>query len=343
MSIIKESFGQTNDGQFVDAFIFENAKGVKVRIINYGATIVSIETPDRDGNSGDIALGFDNMAGYQGADNPYFGATCGRFANRISNGKFAVDGVEYSLAINNGANSLHGGVLGFDKKIWHAEIIGSTVKMSLVSPDGEEGYPGTLSVEITFSLNNEGELRIDYAATTDKKTILNLTNHSYFNLAGDGTVNDHVIRINADRYTVVDEHATPTGELRAVSGTEMDLLIPTPIGTNTDEVQGLGYDHNYCINQSAPGALTLAASVIHPESGRTLECWTTEPGVQFYTGNFLENIKGKAGAVYHKQEGFCLETQHFPDSPNQPNFSSTELVPNETYTQTCIYKFGIAG
>ena len=342
MAVTKESFGQTADGQAVDAFIFENSSGVKVKVINYGATLVSVDAPDTDGKLVDVVLGFDDIAGYQRANNPYFGATCGRYANRIANGTFRVDGEEYSLAINNGPNSLHGGLAGFDKKIWGAEIVGDSVKMLLISPDGEEGYPGTLSVELTYSLSEIGELRLDYSATTDKKTVLNLTNHSYFNLAGRGSVHKHMIRINADRYTVVDEHATPSGELRAVADTAMDLLIPSPIGNRIDEVQGLGYDHNYCINQAAEGELTLVATVTDPDSGRTMECWTTEPGVQFYTGNFLEHIQGKGGTVYNKQEGFCLETQHYPDSPNQPGFPCTELAPGETYTQTCIYTFGTA-
>jgi aldose 1-epimerase len=213
--------------------------------------------------------------------------------------------------------------------------------MVLASPDGEEGYPGTLRVELVYSLSGNNELRLEYTATTDWKTVLNLTNHSYFNLAGGGSVLDHTIQVNADRYTVVDDSAIPTGELRAVAGTEMDLRSPVPIGKNIADVQGGGYDHNYCINQTTPGELTLAAQVAEPESGRTLECFTTEPGVQLYTGNFLENIQGKGGATYNRQEGFCLETQHYPDSPNHPAFPSTELAPGETYAQTCIYRFGV--
>ncbi len=342
MSLTKEFFGQTNDGRSVDAYLFENAAGMKVKIINYGATIVSIETPDRTETLADVVLGFDDMAGYQSADNPYFGATCGRFANRIAGGKFTLAGKPYSLAINSGPNTLHGGLLGFDKQIWNAEIVGDAVKMSMVSPDGEEDYPGTLTVSVVFSLNNAGSLQIDYTAETNQTPVLNLTNHSYFNLAGRGSHHDHIIQINADRYVVIDENSIPTGELRLVMGTEMDLLSPTAIGATIDAVPGGGFDHNYCINQTQPGALVLAASVTEPESGRTLECWTTEPGVQFYAGNFLENIRGKSGAVYNRQEGFCLETQHYPDSPNQPEFPSTELNPGETYTQTCIYSFGVA-
>jgi aldose 1-epimerase len=343
LSIIKQAFGKTSDGHNIDVFILEYGS-VKVRIINYGATIVSIEVPDRDGIISDVVCGFDDMAGYQSADNPYFGACCGRYANRIAHGKFTLDGNEYSLALNDGPNALHGGLLGFDKKVWHARIIGDALKMTLVSPHGEEGYPGTLTVDLTFSLNSAGELRLDYCATCDRKTVLNLTNHSYFNLAGhdSGFIYDQIIQINADRYTEVDEFSIPTGKLVAVTGTEMDLTVPTPIGKHINEVQGLGYDHNYCINQSTPSTLTLAATVLDPESGRTLECWTSEPGVQFYSGNYLENTRGKVGAVYKKHQGFCLETQHFPDSPNQPDFPPTELSPDEIYTHTCMYKFGVA-
>jgi aldose 1-epimerase len=343
MSIVKERFGTTTVGEEVSAFVLKNNNGMKVKVIDYGATIVAIETPDAQGNPADVVLGFDDLAGYQSAENPFFGCCCGRFANRIAAGKFSIDGTEYTLAINNGPNSLHGGLVGFDKKIWVAEITGeSAVKMELISPDGEEGYPGTLKVELTYTLTDANELKLEYAATTDRKTILNLTNHSYFNLAGHGSVRDHVIQINADRYTVVDEHATPTGELRAVAGTEMNLLVPTRIGENIDQVQGLGYDHNYCINQAEAGQLTLAATVVEPTSGRTMECWTTEPGVQFYTGNYIDQVPGKGGTVYNKQDGFCLETQHYPDSPNQPAFPSTELSPDKTYSQTTLYMFGIA-
>jgi len=342
MGIKQESFGLTRDGQPVDAFILENAKGVKVKLINYGAAIVSVLAPDRSGRLADVVLGFDSMDGYQGANNPHIGCCCGRYANRIANGRFTLDGTEYQLAINNGPNALHGGNIGFDKKVWAAEIARDSVKMSLISEDGDEGYPGTLRVDLVYSLNADGELRMDYTATTDRKTVINLTNHSYFNLAGGGTVRKHVIRINADTYTVINGNMIPTGELRPVAGTAMDLRIPTPIGRNIDAVEGLGYDHNYCINQAAEGELTLAAQVTEPESGRKLECWTTEPGIQFYTGNFLNGVQGKGGAYYNKQEGFCLETQHYPDSPNQPAFPSTVLEPGQTYTQTCIYKFTAA-
>ncbi|NLX25402.1 MAG: galactose mutarotase [Lentisphaerae bacterium] len=343
MSVAKAAFGQTVCGKHtIDAYVLENANGIKIKAINYGATIVSIDAPDTKGQMADIVLGFDDMAGYQGTKNPFFGACCGRYANRLGKGRFSVDGVEYFVAANDGANSLHGGLVGFDKKVWKGEVVGdNAVKFTLVSPDGDEGYPGTLTAELVYTLTDDNELKMDYKAVTDKKTIVNLTNHSYFNLAGGGTVRDHLMQINAERYTVVDDGAIPTGELRDVAGTEMDLREPTPIGKNIDQVQGLGYDHNYCINQAAPGQLTLAASVLDPSSGRTLECWTTEPGVQFYSGNFMENIEGKNGAIYNKQEGFCLETQHYPDSPNNPSFPSTELDPGKTYTHTTIFKFGV--
>ncbi len=343
MSVARTAFGQTTTGgEHIDEYILTNTHELRVKIINYGAAIVSIETPDSYGHTADVVLGFDDMCGYESIGNPYFGACCGRFANRLAKGQFSIDGEEYSVATNNGPNGLHGGLVGFDKRIWKAEIVGnSAVKMSLTSPDGEEGYPGTLEVDLVYTLTDDNELKLEYTATTDKKTILNLTNHSYFNLAGSGSIHGHVIQINADRWTVVDEHATPTGELRDVAGTKMDLRDPTPIGKNIDQVQGLGYDHNYCINQAAPGELTLAASVFEPQSGRTMECWTTEPGVQFYSGNFMDHVQGKKGSIYDKQEGFCLETQHYPDSPNHPDFPSTELDPGETYTQTTIYRFGV--
>ncbi len=340
MGIEQEYFGKTGDGREVAAFVLSNAGGMHVKVASYGAMIVSIEVPDRGGRMADVVLGFDALGGYLGKDNPYFGACCGRYANRIAKGRFSLDGVEYSLAQNNGPNALHGGLAGFDKKVWDAKIEGDSVRMSFASPDGEEGYPGTLKIELAYSLSEENELKLEYSATTDRKTVLNLTNHSYFNLAGGGSILDHIVQINAERYTVVDDTAIPTGELRTVDGTEMDLRQPIPIGQNISSVQGGGYDHNYCLGQSAGGEPVLAARVVEPRGGRTLECLTTEPGVQFYTGNFLENIGGKGGAVYNRQEGFCLETQHWPDSPNHPEFPTTELAPGETYAQTCIYRFG---
>ncbi len=340
MSVVKEAFGKTHDGKDVAAFVFENTNGVKVKIINYGATLVSVEVPNREGKRDDVVLGFEDMAGYESSKNPYFGACCGRYANRIARGKFTLDGVEYSLAVNNGPNALHGGWVGFDKQIWDAERVGNAVTMSLTSPAGEEGYPGTLKVNITYRLTDENELRIEYVAETDQRTVINLTNHSYFNLAGSGTILGHLAQINADRYTVVDGDSIPTGELREVAGTEMDFRASKMIGAEIGQTVG-GYDHNYCINSAVEGELTFAAKVVDPESGRTLECLTTEPGIQLYSGNFLDHIQGKGGMIYNKQEGFCLETQHYPNSPNQPEFPSTELAPGDTYTQTCVYRFGI--
>lgn len=341
MLLTMKPYGTTQHGEQVDLFRFENTHGIIVEIINYGGTITSIQTPDRNGTFEDIVLGFDTLQGYESNDNPYFGATCGRFANRIGNGQFELDGQSYQLATNNGANALHGGFRGFDKRVWEAQADAEKLLLKRTSPHEEENYPGTLETEVTFQLNDLNELSIQYKATTDQPTIINLTNHSYFNLAGKGSIRDHLIQIHADRYTVVDDDAIPTGELRKVADTEMDLRQPTAIGTRIDDVQGLGYDHNYCLH-STDGSLAIAAEVVEPVSGRTLTCITTEPGVQFYSGNFLNGFKGKYGHTYHKQNGFCLETQHFPDSPNQPTFPSTRLNPGETYTQSCIYRFGHA-
>ncbi|HBO87499.1 MAG: aldose epimerase family protein [Pontiellaceae bacterium] len=341
MSITTHPYGNTLYGKKVDLFRLENERGTVVEIINYGATITSILTHDRDGTLSDIVLGFDTITGYESSNNPYFGATCGRYANRLRKGLFTLNGKSYQLAKNDGENALHGGLRGFDKQVWEAQVNSDSLILKHLSLDGEEGYPGALLVEVTFQLTEENDLRIDYQAETDQPTLINLTNHSYFNLAGGGTIRDHHIQIHADHYTVVDETAIPTGELRSVAGTEMDLRCSTAIRTHIDQVQGLGYDHNYCLRQ-ADGSLAIAAEVVEPVSGRTLTCLTTEPGIQFYSGNFLEGVEGKSGHTYHKQNGFCLETQHFPDSPNQPAFPSTRLDPKETYTQTCIYRFSHA-
>ena len=340
MSIEQRFFGRSPDGREVELFTLSNANGLRASVTNYGAAVVSVEVPDRAGELADVVLGFDTLEGYLGDRNPYFGACCGRYANRIAKGRFSLDGREYALAINNPPNALHGGKIGFDKRVWDAEIRDGKVRMTLVSPDGEEGFPGTLRVQVEYSLCDDNGLRIDYAATTDRRTVVNLTNHSYFNLAGGGSIRGHIIQINAERYTVVDDTSIPTGELRPVAGTEMDLRRPVAIGKNIDAVQGGGYDHNYCLEPAADGSPALAARVVEPVSGRTLECLTTEPGMQFYTGNYLDGIPGKGGATYNRQEGFCLETQHWPDSPNHPEFPSTVLAPGETYAQTCIYRFG---
>lgn len=340
MRVLKESFGETMDGEKVDAFILKNRQDVTVTVLNYGATIQSIVTPDREGNLADIVLGFDDMTGYQSDENPYFGACCGRYANRIAAGRFALNGTNYLLAINNGENALHGGLVGFDKKVWTAQIVDDqSVRMTLKSPDGEEGYPGNLTIEILYQLNEENEFSIQYTAITDQATVINLTNHSYFNLAGTGTALDHLVQINADRYTVVDEGSIPTGELRDVVETEMDFRGPKRIGDEIDQTS-TGYDHNYCLNFFPEDQLIFAAAAQDPASGRTLKCSTTEPGVQFYTGNFIGEVQGKNGAIYKDRDAFCFETQHYPDSPNRPEFPSTELAPNDTYKQTTIYTFG---
>jgi aldose 1-epimerase len=348
MNIKKEPFGKTKEGTEVQLYTLQNAKGMQVKITNYGATITSILTPDKNGKPGDVVLGFDTMEGYQGEaytkSGPYFGAAIGRYGNRIAKGKFTLDGKQYTLATNNGPNHLHGGKVGFDKVLWTAEEAGANVlKFTYVSKDGEEGYPGTLTTTVTYSLTEDNELKIDYTATTDKATPVNLTNHSYFNLAA-GAAEDalqHVVTLNADRYTVVDQALIPTGELRPVAGTVMDFTKPTPIGTRIAQVEGGGYDHNYVLNQ-ADGSLKPAATVYEPVSGRVMEVLTTEPGIQFYSGNFLDgSITGKGNTVYKKHYGFCLETQHFPDSPNQPSFPSTILKPGDTLRSSTIYKFSV--
>jgi aldose 1-epimerase len=348
MSIKKEAFGTTKEGTEVQLYTLSNEKGMQVKITNYGATVTSLLTPDKNGKAGDVVLGFDSLAGYQSdaylKSGPYFGATIGRYGNRIAKGKFTLDGKEYTLATNNGPNHLHGGKVGFDKVVWTAEEAGSNaLKFTYVSKDGEEGYPGTLTTTVTYTLTDNNELRIDYQATTDKATPINLTNHSYFNLAA-GQAEDarqHVVTINADRYTVVDQALIPTGELRPVAGTVMDFTKPTAIGARIAQVEGGGYDHNYVIT-GADGSMKLAATVLEPVSGRVMEVHTTEPGIQFYSGNFLDgSLTGKGNTVYKKHYGFCLETQHFPDSPNQPSFPSTILSPGETYKTSTIYKFAV--
>lgn len=345
MNIKKESFGKMQDGREVSLFTLTNANGMTVKITNYGAIVTSIVTPDKNGKSGDVVLGFDELDKYLG-EHPYFGAVVGRYGNRIAKGRFTLDGKEYKLATNNGENHLHGGVVGFGKVLWEAEQVtnGSTpaVKLTYVSKDGEEGYPGNLTATVTYSLTDDNELRMDYIATTDKPTPVNLTNHSYFNLAASEAADalEHVMTINADRYTVIDEGFIPTGELRPVKGTPMDFTQPHTIGERISKVKG-GYDHNYVLNKPN-GGQTLAATAYEPSTGRYMEVYTTQPGVQFYTGNFLNgSITGRGGKVYKKNYGFCLETQHFPDSPNQSKFPSTILRPGETYNHTTIYKFSV--
>ena len=346
-NMTRAPFGKTADGQAVDAFTLKNANGIEVQAITYGGIITSLKVPDRNGAIGDIVLGFDSIDGYL-KGHPFFGAIIGRYGNRIAKGKFSIDKQEYTLATNNGPNHLHGGARGFDKHVWQAEILTeNSLRLSRVSPDGEEGYPGNLQVEVIYSLTNYNELIVDYTATTDLPTHVNLTQHSYFNLAGSGAdILGHELMIDADRYTPVTSELIPTGELAAVAGTPFDFRTPAAIGAriNAPHPQiknGQGYDHNWVLNREGT-ALELAARVLEPSSGRTMEVATTEPGMQFYAGNFLDGtIVGKGGAKYGRRSGFCLETQHYPDSPNQPDFPSTLLRPGSTYTSRTVFKFGI--
>jgi aldose 1-epimerase len=343
MDVQKQGFGQLPDGQNVELYVLTNAAGIKARVMTYGATLVSLEVPDREGNFADITLGCDSLEGYLSAS-PYFGATVGRYANRIAKGKFTLDGVEYTLAQNNGENHLHGGIQGFDKVIWDAEPVRMEeavgVKFVYLSKDGEEGYPGNLTCTVTYLLTDNDELRISYEAETDKPTPVNLTHHSYFNLQGQGSgdILDHELMLNADKYTPVDEGLIPTGEIRSVADSPMDFTTPHTIGERIDQVEG-GYDHNFVLRDGG-GTLILAARVYEPRSGRVMEVHTTEPGIQFYSGNFLDgSITGKSGKVYHKHYGFCLEPQHFPDSPNKPNFPSTIIRPGDRYMSLTVFKF----
>lgn len=349
-SITKSSYGTTADGQEVDEYTLTNANGMEVKIITYGGIITSVRVPDRNGQLANVVLGFDNLADYE-TKNPYFGGIIGRYSNRIANASFSIDGEDYTLAANNGPNSLHGGVKGFDKQVWTAKEAevesGVGVEMTYLSPDGEEGYPGNLSVTVLYTLTEDNGIRMDYTATTDKATVVNLTNHSYFNLAGNGAgaIYDHILQIDADAYTPVDATLIPTGELADVEGTSFDFRTPKRIGTGIRSgeeqiVLGRGYDHNFVLSREEEGALELGAWVYEPISGRGLEVWTTEPGIQFYTGNFLDGtLVGSSGGMYRQGDAFCLETQHFPDSPNQSDFPSTTLMPGETYQTTTIYKF----
>jgi aldose 1-epimerase len=347
-TISKESFGRTDDGKAVDLYTLRNAKGVEARITNYGGIVVTLKVPDKQGNLGDVVLGYDTLAEYI-KETPYFGCLVGRYGNRIAKGKFTLDGKDYQLAVNNGPNHLHGGIKGFDKVVWEALPIQNpepALELNYLSKDGEEGYPGNLQVKAVYTLTNDNALRLDYTATTDKDTVLNLTQHSYFNLAGKGDVLGHEVMINAERFTPVDSNLIPTGELKPVQGTPFDFNQPTTIGAriNQDDEQlkfGNGYDHNWVINKPA-GELGLMARVYEPTSGRVLEVLCTEPGLQFYTGNFLDGkLKGKGGWVFQFRNGFCMEPQHYPDSPNQPNFPSVVLKPGQTYKNTIIYRFSV--
>jgi len=343
MEIKQEKFGKTVDGQEVDLFTMTNKSGMKVKITNYGGIVTELWAPDKLGKAKDIVLGFSDLKGYL-AGHPYFGSLVGRCANRIAKGKFTLDGTEYKLAANNNGNHLHGGLKGFDKVVWSAEKISGpdsiSLKLTYLSKDGEEGYPGNLSVTVIYTLNELGELKISYRALSDKPTPVNLTHHSYFNLAGAGSgdVLSHEMTINADRYTAVNDDLIPTGEVLPLESTPLDFRTPRPIGERIDKVAG-GYDHNYVLNRTDT-SLCLAARVYEKKSGRLMEIWTTEPGIQFYSGNFLDgSIKGKGGKTYLKRYGFCLEAQHFPDSPNHAEFPSVILRPGQTYSQLTVYKF----
>ena len=348
MSISSNTFGTTTNGQKVDIYTLHNSKGMEAKITNYGGIIVSLKVPDKNGKIADVVLGFDKLSDYE-ARNPFFGAITGRYANRIANGKFKLNGTEYKLAVNNGPNSLHGGKVGFDKKVWSASRVhrkdGVGVEMSYTSPDGEEGYPGTLKCLVTYVLTNNNELLIQYSATTDKPTVINLTNHSYFNLAGEGSGNilNHEVTINADYFTPTDDGLIPTGEKADVRGTPLDFTSPHKIGERIGAgfkplKQGMGYDHNFII--SGGHGLKLAARVKDPRSGRVMEVRTTEPAVQFYSSNHMTKLTGcKNGHTYDFRHAYCFETQHYPDSPNHPDFPTTVLNPGDTYQHTCIYKF----
>lgn len=343
LGIEKEPFGQTPEGTAVELYTLMNNQGMKVQIMTYGATIVGVEVPDRDGNFANVTLRRDSLADYI-EESPYFGATVGRYANRIAKGKFTLDGQEYTLATNNDANHLHGGVKGFDKVVWQAEPVEADdsvgVTFTYVSPDGEEGYPGTLNAQVTYSINDDNELKMDYTAATDKPTVVNLTNHCYWNLAGatSGDILEHKLMINADGYLPVDEGLIPIGEVAPVEGTPMDFTTPEAIGARIDHVEG-GYDHAYVLNKPEGETMPLAARVVEPESGRVMEIRTTEPALQFYSGNFLDGTIEAGGTKYEKHAGFCLEAEEYPDSPNQPNFPSPVLRPGETYRQTTVHQF----
>jgi len=347
----KAVFGTTPAGETVDVYTLTNAQGMEVRAITFGGIITSLRVPDRDGKFDDVALGFDNLEGYL-KNPPFLGAIIGRYGNRIAKGRFTLDGKTYTLAINNSPNHLHGGIKGFNKAVWKAESFKKDEAVGVIfthtSPDGDEGYPGALSVRVTYTLTPQNQLEVDYEATTDKATPLNLTQHTYFNLAGDGSrdVLDHVVTIHASRFTPVDATLIPTGELASVEGTALDFRMPNAIGARIGSTDpqvrlGNGYDHNFVLDRNAEG-LVPAAHVVEPTTGRVLDVSTTEPGMQFYTGNFLDgSLTGKAGHVYKRRMGFCLETQHFPDSPNKPAFPSTILRPGETFRSKTIFAFSV--
>lgn len=343
ISVEEEQFGTLEDGREVSLYTFTNANDMEVTITNYGGIVTSIRTPDQDGNLDNVVLGFDSLEKYL-EGTPYFGAIVGRYGNRIEGGTFTIDDTEYELATNDGNHHLHGGEEGFDKKLWNAEVNSEEGSLTLtyLSEDGEEGYPGNLDVTVVYTLTNDNELKIEYEATTDQSTPVNLTNHSYFNLSGhpDSTILDHELMINADRYTPVNDELIPTGELAEVEGTPFDFTEPHEVGTRINEPEGNGYDHNYVLNRSENDSLIHAATLYHSDTGREMKVMTTEPGVQLYTGNFLDgSLQGPDGTPFVQHGALCLETQHFPNSPNEPDFPSTILEPGEKYQTTTIYQF----
>jgi aldose 1-epimerase len=349
--ITSEPWGKTKDGEQVDLYTLTNAKGSEAKIMTFGGRVVSLKVPDRAGKFDDVVLGFDKPEGYLGdPPPPYYGALIGRYGNRIGGGKFSLNGVSYTLAKNNnGINHLHGGVRGFDKVVWKGkEGPGQSLELTYTSKNGEEGYPGNLACAVVYTLTDNNELQIDYSATTDKDTVINLTNHSFFNLAGagEGDILGHQVTIHADKFTPIDKGLIPTGELRSVEGTPFEFRTAHAIGerieANDEQIGfGLGYDHNYALNRSGSG-LETAAKVTEPRSGRIMEVLTTEPGMQFYTGNFLDGkIPGKGGKVYPRRSAFCMETQHFPDSPNKPDFPTVTLKPGGRYQTSTVYRFSV--
>ncbi|MGQ1945843.1 aldose epimerase family protein [Geofilum sp. OHC36d9] len=339
-NIQKEVFGTLSTGETVDLYTLTSTTGMKVKIMTFGGALVAIETPDKNDSSTNVILGFDNLSDYEN-NRVFFGALIGRYGNRIAKGKFTLDNVDYQLVTNDGENHLHGGEKGFDRVVWQATPIENAeapaLKLSYLSPDGEQGYPGNLNVTVTYTLKGN-DLHLDYEATTDKATPINLTNHSFYNLAGEGTILDHELTINAAAYTPVDSTLIPTGEIVAVEETPFDFNTPTAVGARIDSVEG-GYDHNYVLNTGE--GLQLAAKLKDPKSGRYMELLTTQPGLQFYSGNFLDGTQSCGQRVYNIHTGLCLETQHFPDSPNQPQFPTTILQPGETFQSTTIMRFGV--
>ncbi len=342
MSIEKEAFGKTADGEEVSVYALSNGKGMQAKVTDYGAILTELHVPGKDGKTADVVLGYERLENYVG-DGWKMGATVGRYANRISNAAFTIDGTEYKITANLGKDHIHGGKKGFDDVVWGAEPFEQDgavgVKFSYLSKDGEEGFPGNLDVTVKYTLTDDNELRIDYEATTDKATVVNLTNHSYFNLAGHdgGAVLEHELMLNADTYTESDERRFPTGQIKSVEGTALDFTRPVAIGARIEEAGGI-YDHNYCIS-GADGTLRLSARVYEPKSGRVMEVYATQPGVQLFTPNYRDGLRGKGGVTYTGYAAFCLETQHYPDAPNNSDFPTTVLRPGEKYSHTAVYKF----